>query len=207
MASSSKLTCCLVFLIQVTQLLAEADLSLSDDDMGDYLAAILDGPATSRAIDRHSHSQHLDALQSAFLGADDSLPLDEHSHQLIQQLQAETDLDAEYEDFQKGQAQRLEDRINALDKKSFPVRPSTDAQPSQRGPRGRVPEPLAMKDVHDEMDDWCCICNDDAALECLGCDGDKFCHRCFYETHQSETADFGFDRHQRKAYTPAALHQ
>ncbi|ORY21460.1 hypothetical protein BCR39DRAFT_601282 [Naematelia encephala] len=35
----------------------------------------------------------------------------------------------------------------------------------------------------DDLDSWCCICNKDATLVCLGCDGDNYCNECWAEGH------------------------
>lgn len=31
----------------------------------------------------------------------------------------------------------------------------------------------------DDMDKWCCICNDDGQYKCVDCDNDVYCKRCF----------------------------
>jgi len=43
---------------------------------------------------------------------------------------------------------------------------------------------------------WCELCNEDAQLRCLGCDGDLYCRRCWKETHQ----DAELKRHRIENY-------
>jgi hypothetical protein len=35
----------------------------------------------------------------------------------------------------------------------------------------------------EDIDSWCCICNEDGELKCLGCDGDLYCHACWRDGH------------------------
>lgn len=43
---------------------------------------------------------------------------------------------------------------------------------------------------------WCTICNEDAIIRCLGCDGELFCRTCFRECHDDED----FREHQTQPY-------
>lgn len=39
------------------------------------------------------------------------------------------------------------------------------------------------KYTDEDIDSWCCICNEDATVRCLGCDGDLYCDGCWKEGH------------------------
>lgn len=52
------------------------------------------------------------------------------------------------------------------------------------------------KDKEEELP-WCTICNEDATIRCLSCDGDLFCSGCFKEIHAN---DEEYREHQTKRY-------
>jgi hypothetical protein len=58
-----------------------------------------------------------------------------------------------------------------------------------------------QKQVDDEVDTWCIICQDDATLKCLGCDGDLYCQNCWMEGHRGESAGFEEKRHKAVLYS------
>lgn len=45
---------------------------------------------------------------------------------------------------------------------------------------------------------WCTICNEDAVIRCIGCDGDLFCRPCFKEIHHH---DEEYREHTTKPFT------
>ena len=38
----------------------------------------------------------------------------------------------------------------------------------------------------EEVESWCIICNEDATVRCLGCEGDLYCKACWQEGHEKE---------------------
>lgn len=52
--------------------------------------------------------------------------------------------------------------------------PTITSKVKKRGPGGFT---------DDDIESWCCICNDDATVRCLGCDGDLYCTTCWKEGH------------------------
>lgn len=48
----------------------------------------------------------------------------------------------------------------------------------------------------DEIESWCIICQDDATVKCLGCDGDLYCANCWKEGHMGP--DVGWEERKHK---------
>lgn len=57
-----------------------------------------------------------------------------------------------------------------------------------------IPKP--PKDYDLEELPWCTICNEDAKIRCVDCDGELYCKACFREIHDDED----YRRHQTKPY-------
>lgn len=60
------------------------------------------------------------------------------------------------------------------------------------------PVPGLAKNIFldEEIDSWCIICQDDATVKCLGCDGDLYCAGCWKEGHMG--ADVGYEERGHK---------
>ncbi|KAJ4343297.1 hypothetical protein N0V87_000519 [Didymella glomerata] len=98
------------------------------------------------------------------------------------------------------ETQALEDAFTA--RLAALAGPQTDAlglpsapsfAPSKKPPK--VQSNLQSK-LDEEIDTWCVICQDDATLKCLGCEGDLYCRNCWMEGHKGESAGFEERRHR-----------
>lgn len=69
--------------------------------------------------------------------------------------------------------------------------PSTPSAPPSARIKASIASKLAQSKkksdllvyTDEDMDSWCCICNADGSVRCLGCDGDIYCDACWREGH------------------------
>ncbi|CAO3645505.1 unnamed protein product [Mucor fragilis] len=180
---------------EIEKMLQDSDEE--EDAIDDYIYGVLDDK-------KDMVQEKMDGFQKAFMGDSDPFIGTDESDELIKRLQQENALDAKYEQFTRNKDQDLEKRYHAL-KKDAPSFSNTTAYDDTSKPKGSIPKPLASTDLHDEIDDWCCICNDDATVECLGCEDDnKYCKECFFHTHKSESADYEATKHKSRPYQAKA---
>lgn len=55
---------------------------------------------------------------------------------------------------------------------------------------------VMKKYTDEEVDSWCIICQDDATVKCLGCDGDLYCANCWKEGHMGPDVGLEERRHR-----------
>ena len=132
----------------------------------------------------------------------DDIILDDESNELLNQIKDQVNVEKKYSHLDKQRELDLEQRY--LELKQAPpnvfTSPSSryedeDNNSNRRLP-GPPPKPIQENEFHDEMDDWCIICNEDATVECKGCDNDRFCDRCWFDGHRSDMADYEAMKHK-----------
>ncbi|KAI7863353.1 hypothetical protein BDF14DRAFT_1885189 [Spinellus fusiger] len=111
---------------------------------------------------------------------------------LIQHIKDQVALEKKYKDNEKEGEKDLSRRFQALGENC-----AFSKAPPPPKPRGAVPS-ADLDDLLETVDDWCCMCNEDATLLCTDCE-DVYCKECFYEGHCSDMADE--ESRQHKAET------
>lgn len=72
----------------------------------------------------------------------------------------------------------------------------TDSLGLPSAPTFKPADKLQKKFTDEEVDSWCIICQDDATVKCLGCDGDLYCANCWKEGHMGP--DIGWEEKRHK---------
>ena len=88
----------------------------------------------------------------------------------------------------------LETRFASL---SLPTTPSNKPLSRKLASAGSKPKSNVPAYTDKDIESWCVICNEDAAVRCLGCEGDLYCQECWAEGHRGP--DAGYDEKQHKA--------
>jgi hypothetical protein len=83
--------------------------------------------------------------------------------------------------------------LGATNSLGLPVAPTF--KPINRPVKG-----VMKKYTDEDVNSWCIICQDDATVECLGCDGDLYCASCWKEGHMGPDVGFEERRHKWTKY-------
>jgi hypothetical protein len=89
-------------------------------------------------------------------------------------------------------------QADSADEKSLAERLAKLSLPSV--PRKTSQSKGPPKFTDEEIDSWCVICNDDATVRCLGCDGDLYCQKCWDEGHRGRDAGYEEKMHKAVVY-------
>lgn len=80
----------------------------------------------------------------------------------------------------------LEARFSKLGLGGLNLPSTPTAKPSSSKPKVTAqlkPKSNLPTYTDEDIDSWCCICNEDAEVKCIGCDGDLYCQNCWADGH------------------------
>ncbi len=113
------------------------------------------------------------------------------SDDIIKKISEEIKIEEEYGDFEQDEIKKLENRLKSLqsagktinDKEGISIgdEKAKEVDPTEELVRKLLAdaELAEKKKKIDEMDTWCCLCNNDATLKCIDCDKELYCSRCY----------------------------
>ncbi|KAL1923142.1 uncharacterized protein VTP21DRAFT_9518 [Calcarisporiella thermophila] len=152
----------------------------------------------------HPPNSKLDRAIETFLGEDINNSADNHeTSEILAQANDEVAIERKYKDIAEKQDDELAERFQKL----FRDTPTFAATRVGGGKKevgdgselGPPPEPLDIEEIRpNEVDTWCCICNEDATIRCHDCDGDLYCNECFRGGHPRDDPEM--TRHRYEPY-------
>ncbi|EME43770.1 hypothetical protein DOTSEDRAFT_62362 [Dothistroma septosporum NZE10] len=143
----------------IQRVLAEVDLETKYDDLQD---------------DAQNHARRYDPANVS------TLTLPSMPSTLAEPVEATDKGPPSYEDSE------LEARFSKLGMNGLDLPSAPTVHPSSSKPKvtaSMKPKSSLPTYTDEDIDSWCCICNEDAEVRCLGCDGDIYCQQCWKEGH------------------------
>lgn len=142
----------------------------------------------------------------------ESIDEDAEAADLLAEILAEVQLDANVAQPEPESPQRADenDAADAFDETLFPTTPAKEPElpaPPTNAPLQLPSAPTAVptkpkpksttkKFLDAEIETWCEICQADAEVRCLGCDGELYCMRCWKEGHTGP--DVGYEERSHR---------
>ncbi|KAG2221736.1 hypothetical protein INT45_007142 [Circinella minor] len=184
---------------EVEKLLQDVDLLNSDEEEEEQEQE--DDNVLNYTEKKRKQNEKMKEITKTFLGVQEGkedIILDNESNELLNQIKDQVNVEKKYSHLDKQRELDLEKRYLELKQNPphlFTISSTQQDNNKQRFP-GPPPKPIQENEFHDEMDDWCIICNEDATIECKGCDNDRFCDPCWFDGHRSDMADYEAMKHK-----------
>ncbi|CAB4394031.1 unnamed protein product [Rhizophagus irregularis] len=128
---------------------------------------------------------------------------------LIKEIQDEINLESKYKDNLYELKEKKEQDFIELEKryKEFKIHATNENISNKNNisisSLGPPPKPIDLSEfgLDDyDLNNWCCICNEDAIIKCRDCDGDLYCQSCFNEGHLGSHSDYETKQHKFEVY-------
>jgi hypothetical protein len=136
----------------------------------------------------------------AYPQADDTEPTEAELEAVMREIEAmETPEESDAEDMSLPQVPSHLPDVTKIDSEQEPNVTLPSAPSAAPGTKKRTVTKKEAKPEYteEEIDSWCVVCNEDSEVECLGCDGDKYCSRCWEASHKGP--DAGWDERSHRA--------
>jgi hypothetical protein len=165
-------------------------LEIESREVQDIIARLLDEVNLERGNESGDQEDNLESLEQ---GQDDeeSLSLPSAPSKLPEQIVTETEPTRKALDFESDITARMA-ALRGLGTPNELGLPSPPTFP----PAAKPVKGVMKKYMDEEVDSWCIICQDDATVKCLGCDGDLYCANCWKEGHMGP--DVGWEERGHK---------
>ena len=159
-------------------------------EVRDVVARLLDEVNLERGAEPKGDERGSDSQQKEDEG-DTELLLPSAPSKLPEPAAAEPESSKKSLDFESDIAARMAalKGLGATNELGLPSAPTF--KPADKPVKG-----VMKKYADEEIDSWCIICQDDATVKCLGCDGDLYCAKCWKEGHMGPDVGWEEKRHK-----------
>ncbi|PKC08424.1 hypothetical protein RhiirA5_499985 [Rhizophagus irregularis] len=171
-------------------------------------------PLNTPILINYDDQNKLNKVMTEFLGeeftpSNKNFDENDDATRLIKEIQDEINLESKYKDNLYELKEKKEQDFIELEKryKEFKIHATNENISNKNNisisSLGPPPKPIDLSEfgLDDyDLNNWCCICNEDAIIKCRDCDGDLYCQSCFNEGHLGSHSDYEMKQHKFEVY-------